>query len=108
MGAVTGTLRHPEVLVVGRYRGKNLEVIGRTVKLKDDQAAELGKLLKPAGPGIPGRTRSAPTGARAARRPSSRFSRASWSKSQPTRPCRVAIIAAGIQRPSPSPSRRES
>jgi hypothetical protein len=35
VGAVTGSLRHPDVLVVGRYRGKELEVIGRTVKLKD-------------------------------------------------------------------------
>ena len=49
MGAVTGTLRHPEVLVVGRYRGEELEVIGRTVKLNDDQAGEIGKLLRPAG-----------------------------------------------------------
>jgi len=49
VGAVTGTLRHPEVLVVGRYRGEELEVIGRTVKLNDDQAAGIGKLLRPAG-----------------------------------------------------------
>ncbi|MEU4605526.1 ATP-dependent DNA ligase [Kribbella sp. NPDC023972] len=49
VGAVTGSLRAPEVLVIGRYRGKDLEVIGRTVKLKDAQAAEIGKLLKPAG-----------------------------------------------------------
>jgi ATP-dependent DNA ligase len=49
VGAVTGSLRAPEVLVIGRYRGKDLEVIGRTVKLKDEQAAEIGKLLKPAG-----------------------------------------------------------
>jgi len=49
VGAVTGILRAPEVLVVGRYRGKVLEVIGRTVKLKDEQAAAIGKLLKPAG-----------------------------------------------------------
>jgi ATP-dependent DNA ligase len=53
VGAVTGSLRAPEVLVVGRYRGKELEVVGRTVKLKDDQAAEIGKLLKPAGPRHP-------------------------------------------------------
>ena len=53
VGAVTGSLRAPEVLVVGRYRGKVLEVVGRTVKLKDDQAAEIGKLLKPAGPRHP-------------------------------------------------------
>jgi ATP-dependent DNA ligase len=53
VGAVTGSLRAPEVLVVGRYRGKDLEVFGRTVKLKDEQAAEIGKLLKLAGPRHP-------------------------------------------------------
>jgi ATP-dependent DNA ligase len=53
VGAVTGRLQAPEVLVVGRYRGKVLEVIGRTVVLKDDQAAAIGKLLKPARPGHP-------------------------------------------------------
>ncbi|WP_433003337.1 hypothetical protein [Kribbella sp. CA-294648] len=34
VGAVTGSLQHPEILVCGRYRGRELEVIGRTVKLK--------------------------------------------------------------------------
>jgi hypothetical protein len=45
MGAVTGSLDNPEVLVVGRYRGKELEVVGRTVVMRPDQAAAL---LKPA------------------------------------------------------------
>nr|WP_238351136.1 ATP-dependent DNA ligase [Kribbella shirazensis] len=49
VGAVTGSLKHPEVLVVGRYRGKELEVVGRTVKLKPDQGAAIAPLLKPAG-----------------------------------------------------------
>jgi ATP-dependent DNA ligase len=49
VGAVTRTLRHPEVLVVGRFRGKDLEVVGRTVKLTESQSATIGKLLKPAG-----------------------------------------------------------
>ncbi|GAB2662381.1 ATP-dependent DNA ligase [Kribbella swartbergensis] len=49
VGAVTGSLERPEVLVVGRYRGKELEVVGRTVKLKDEQAAAIAPLLKPAG-----------------------------------------------------------
>lgn len=49
VGAVTGSLRQPEVLVVGRYRGKDLEVVGRTVKLKPDQSAAIGKLLTAAG-----------------------------------------------------------
>jgi ATP-dependent DNA ligase len=50
VGAVTGTLRRPEVLVVGRYRGKEFKLVGRTVTLTDDQSAEIGKLLKPAEP----------------------------------------------------------
>lgn len=49
IGAVTGSLQRPELLVVGRYRGKELEVVGRTVKLTDAQSAAIGKLLKPAG-----------------------------------------------------------
>jgi ATP-dependent DNA ligase len=49
VGAVTGSLKNPEVLVVGRYRGKELEVVGRTVVLKPDQAAAVAGLLKPAG-----------------------------------------------------------
>ncbi|WP_432945756.1 ATP-dependent DNA ligase [Kribbella sp. CA-253562] len=49
IGAVTGSLQHPEILVVGRFRGKEFEVIGRTVRLKADQAAAIAKLLKPAG-----------------------------------------------------------
>ena len=49
VGAVTGSLRRPELLVVGRYRGRELEVVGRTVKLSDEQAGMIGKLLKPSG-----------------------------------------------------------
>jgi hypothetical protein len=35
-------LDRPETLVVGRYRGKELEVIGRTTRMKDDKVAQLG------------------------------------------------------------------
>jgi ATP-dependent DNA ligase len=49
VGAVTGSLKRPEVLVVGRYRGKELEMVGRTVKLTEAQSTAIGKLLKPAG-----------------------------------------------------------
>jgi hypothetical protein len=51
--AVTGSLQHPEILVVGRYRGKEFEVISRTAKLTDAQSAAIGKLLKPAGARYP-------------------------------------------------------
>ncbi|WP_328995983.1 hypothetical protein OG394_15120 [Kribbella sp. NBC_01245] len=40
-------------MIAGRYRGKVLEAVGRTVALKDAQAAELAKVLKPAGPSHP-------------------------------------------------------
>lgn len=53
MGAVTGSLARPEAVIAGRYRGKELEVVGRTLPLKDHQAAELLALLKPAGPTQP-------------------------------------------------------
>lgn len=53
IGAVTGSLARPEVLVVGRYRGKELDVVGRTVKLKTDQAEAIGPLRKAAGPRHP-------------------------------------------------------
>jgi hypothetical protein len=46
---VTGSLQRPEVLVVGRYRDRELEMVGRTAQLADDQAAIIGRLLKPAG-----------------------------------------------------------
>ena len=44
-----GSLQRPEVVVVGRYRGKELEVVGRTVKLTEAQSAAIGELLKPTG-----------------------------------------------------------
>ncbi len=49
VGAVTGSLQCPEILVVGQYRGKELEVVGRTVKLTETQSAAIGQLLKAAG-----------------------------------------------------------
>jgi ATP-dependent DNA ligase len=49
LGAVTGSLQRPEVLIVGRYRGKVLEVVGWTTKLTAAQSEAIGKLLKPAG-----------------------------------------------------------
>ena len=49
VGAVTGSLEHPEVLVVGRYRGRELEVVGRTVPLRPAQASAIGRLLLAAG-----------------------------------------------------------
>jgi ATP-dependent DNA ligase len=49
VGAVTGSINQPEVAVCGRYRGRELEIVGRTVPLSPTQAAELAAALKPAG-----------------------------------------------------------
>jgi hypothetical protein len=93
VGAVTGSLTRPELLVVGRYRGKELEVVGRTVQLKTNQAGARQPSQTGGFRGIPGPIRSAPTGAGAAIPRSSRSTRVSWSRSPPTQPCRPATIA---------------
>jgi ATP-dependent DNA ligase len=49
VGAVTGSIEHPEVLVCGRYRGRDLEIVGRTVPLTPPQAAEVAAAVTPAG-----------------------------------------------------------
>ena len=35
VGAVTGSIDSPEVVVCGRYRGSDLEIVGRTVPAID-------------------------------------------------------------------------
>jgi hypothetical protein len=45
VGAVTGSLKHPELVVCGLYRGRDLEIVGRTVPLTTTQAAELAATL---------------------------------------------------------------
>jgi hypothetical protein len=49
VGAATGSINQPEVAVCGRYRGRDLEIVGRTVPLNPTQATELAAALKPAG-----------------------------------------------------------
>jgi hypothetical protein len=49
VGAVTGSIDRPEVVVCGRYRGSDLEIVGRTVPLNPTQADELAAVLRPAG-----------------------------------------------------------
>ncbi|GAA2530681.1 MULTISPECIES: ATP-dependent DNA ligase [Streptomyces] len=54
VGGVTGTLRCPQVLVLGRYdEDGRLRAVGRTTPLKPDAAAQLADHLHPAGPGHP-------------------------------------------------------
>lgn len=47
IGGVFGTLAHPEALVLGRYRGNRLSVVGRTSPLPLAARAELRALLRP-------------------------------------------------------------
>lgn len=52
IGAITGTLARPQLLLLGRHDGAgNLRPIGRTVPLRPDAARELAKHLTLAGPG---------------------------------------------------------
>jgi ATP dependent DNA ligase domain len=63
VGGVLGSITHPEVVIAGLYTADGeLVVVGRTVALKPEQAAQLAAVLTPRGPVIPGRTRSPPTG----------------------------------------------
>ena len=49
VGGVLGPLRHPEVVIAGRYTETGeLVMVGRTVVLTAAQSAELGAVLKPA------------------------------------------------------------
>lgn len=55
VGGVTGSLLHPESLILGRYgsRTHHLRVVGRTSPLNDRQAADLAGLLTAAGAAHP-------------------------------------------------------
>jgi hypothetical protein len=48
VGGVLGPMRHPEVVIAGRYRGDELFQVGRTVPLSAVQSADLGSVLSPA------------------------------------------------------------
>jgi ATP-dependent DNA ligase len=53
VGGVLGTLRRPEVVIAGLYRGGELVVVGRTTALTDSQSIAPGALLTPAKSGHP-------------------------------------------------------
>ncbi|MEV6735345.1 ATP-dependent DNA ligase, partial [Streptomyces sp. NPDC051364] len=54
IGAITGTLARPQLLVLGRHdqRGQ-LRAVGRTVPLRPDVSRQVGEHLAAAGPGHP-------------------------------------------------------
>ncbi|MGW2987125.1 ATP-dependent DNA ligase [Streptomyces goshikiensis] len=54
IGAVTGTLTRPQLLVLGRHdEAGRLRAVGRTVPLRPEQARQVAEHLAPAGPGHP-------------------------------------------------------
>jgi ATP dependent DNA ligase domain len=54
VGGVLGSITHPEVVIAGLYNtGAELVVVGRTVALKPEQAAQLAAVLTAARPGHP-------------------------------------------------------
>lgn len=53
IGGVTGTLRRPQLLLLGRFDRGRLRAVGRTAPLKEDAARLLSAHLTPAGPGHP-------------------------------------------------------
>ncbi|MFD7631114.1 hypothetical protein ACFV7Q_34710 [Streptomyces sp. NPDC059851] len=54
IGAVTGTLTHPGLLVLARHdQAGRLRAVGRTVPLRPEQARQVGEHLSVAGPGHP-------------------------------------------------------
>lgn len=52
-GAVTGTLTQPGELILGRYEGDELRIIGRTTPVRPTAARALTPLLRPASPDHP-------------------------------------------------------
>ena len=54
IGAVTGTIAHPQDLLLGRYdRDERLRYVGRSTPLNPTMAVALGRLLTPSAPGHP-------------------------------------------------------
>ncbi|WP_243879397.1 ATP-dependent DNA ligase [Streptomyces sp. KS 21] len=54
IGAVTGALTRPQLLILGRHdRAGRLRAVGRTVPLRPEQARQVAEYLAPAGPGHP-------------------------------------------------------
>ncbi|MDX2390968.1 hypothetical protein NJL88_13035 [Streptomyces sp. DK15] len=54
IGAITGTLTRPRLLILGRHDSMGrLRMVGRTVPLRPDQARQVAEHLTPAAPGHP-------------------------------------------------------
>ncbi|MFD3875125.1 hypothetical protein [Streptomyces sp. NPDC058623] len=54
IGAITGTLTRPQLLILGRHDpAGRLRTVGRTVTLRQDQARQVADNLTPADPGHP-------------------------------------------------------
>ncbi|MFF9135535.1 ATP-dependent DNA ligase [Streptomyces sp. NPDC014776] len=54
IGAITGSLQHPQTLILGRYDDTgHLRLVGRSTPLRKDAARQLAERLTPAAPGHP-------------------------------------------------------
>ncbi|MFJ3842136.1 hypothetical protein ACWGHM_42705 [Streptomyces sp. NPDC054904] len=54
IGAITGTLKRPQLLILGRHDAAGrLRTVGRTVTLRPEQARQVAEHLTAAGPGRP-------------------------------------------------------
>jgi len=100
ISGVFGTIEHPEALVLGRYRGDRLSVVGRTSPLPLAARAQLRRLLRPPSrehpwpPRLPSSRFGQTPGARSS---TPRSSRGWWSRSRPTLP---TSRADGVTPPS--------
>ena len=50
---MVGSIRRPEAVIAGRYRGSDLVLFAHTTALTASQSLQLGAALTPAGPGHP-------------------------------------------------------
>ncbi|WP_208301539.1 hypothetical protein [Streptomyces sp. KS 21] len=96
IGAITGTLSRPQLLVLGRHdQTGRLHAVGRTVPLRPDTARQVAEHLTPAAPGHPweGVRFSAAWGSRDVL--DSTLSTSAWSpRSAPTGPSTAAVSSA--------------
>ncbi|MFJ6799002.1 hypothetical protein [Streptomyces sp. NPDC091268] len=96
VGAITGTLTRPQLLILGRHDDTGrLRPVGRTVALRPDQARQVAEHLTPPAPSTRGRAPgSPPRGALATSSISSWSIRTWWLKSAPTVPSTTAESSA--------------
>lgn len=96
VGAITGTLTRPQLLVLGRHdTGGRLRTVGRTTTLRPEQARQVAGHLAPADPGHPWEgVRFAASWGRATSWTSPSSARTWWPRSASTGPSTTAASGA--------------